>query len=136
MRIFFYFISFLLLASCGQNNPKVKNETPVAQIEFPEGTEYDFGTYFEKEVKTHAFLVRNSGNVPLVISQLKPSCICTQATAPQKPILGGQTDTIFVTYDGDGFLEGFWSKRVTIHANIENGTRDLCIRGTYYEKRD
>ena len=56
-------LALLLLAACGQKAPKAQEEAqeekpkgPIAQIEFPEGTEYNFGTYYEREDKTHDFL--------------------------------------------------------------------------------
>lgn len=140
-------LALLLLAACSQNTQKAEvlqgseetNDTlngkpkgPYAQIEFPKGIEYDFGTYYEKEIKIHDFLVRNPGKVPLVISQIETSCSCTNATGPEKPILEGQTDKIHVTYNGNGFTEGFWAKHIRVHANIEEHYIDLIIRGSYY----
>lgn len=129
----------LLLVACNQKVPKVqdeqKNEEPLAEIEFPEGTDYNFGTYYERVMKNHDFLVRNPGKVPLVINQVETACGCTQAIGPEKPILEGQTDTIHVSFDGNGFVEGFWAKHIRIHANIEGGYKELRISGSYYDNR-
>ena len=135
-------LAFLLLAACGQKVQKAQDDAqeeklkgPVAQIEFPEGTDHDFGIYYEKENKTYDFLVRNPGKVPLVINQIETSCGCTTATGPEKPILEGQTDTIHVIYDGNGFTEGNWIKQVRIHANIEEPFIDLTLKGAYFNKQ-
>lgn len=136
-------LALLLLAACGQKVKTAQDasqadslkQEPLALIEFPEGDDFDFGTYYEKEVKTHDFLVHNPGKVPLVINLVETSCGCTKTSGPKKPIFEGQTDTIHVTYDGDGFTEGFWAKYVRIHANIIDGTRDLRIRGSYYDNQ-
>lgn len=129
-------LMLLLLVACSQKTPKVQeepvSEAPLAEIEFPGGTDYDFGTYYEKVVKVHDFIVRNPGKVPLVISQVETACGCTQATRPEKPILEGQADTIHVSFDGNGFVEGFWAKHIRIHANIEGGYKELRISGSYY----
>jgi hypothetical protein len=135
-------LAFLLLAACGQKAPKAQDDAqeeklkgPVAQIEFPEGTDHDFGIYYEKEDKTHDFLVRNPGKVPLVINQIETSCGCTTAIGPEKPILEGKTDTIHVIYDGNGFTEGNWIKLVRIYANIEEPYIDLTLKGAYFNRQ-
>ena len=135
-------LAFLLLAACGQKAPKAQDDAqeeklkgPVAQIEFPEGTDHDFGIYYEKEDKTYDFLVRNPGKVPLVINQIETSCGCTTAIGPEKPILEGKTDTIHVIYDGNGFTEGNWIKLVRIYANIEEPYIDLTLKGAYFNKQ-
>lgn len=141
-------LALLLLVACGQKSPKApkaeaaqgakkaqeeRPKGPFAQIEFPEGTDYDFGTYYERVDKTHDFLVHNPGKIPLVINEIETACGCTQVTGPQKPILEGQTDTIHVRYDGNGFTEGYWYKHITVHANTEEGVANLRIHGAYYE---
>ena len=137
MRLSLCPLMLLLFMACSQKAPKVleeqKNEEPLAEIEFPGGIDYDFGTYYERVVKNHDFLVRNPGSVPLVINQVETACGCTQATGPEKPILKGQTDTIHVSFDGNGFVEGFWAKHIRIHANIEGGYKELRISGSYYD---
>ena len=135
-------LAFLLLAACGQKVQKAQDDAqeeklkgPVAQIEFPEGTDHDFGIYYEKEDKTHDFLVRNPGKVPLVINQIETSCGCTTAIGPEKPILEGKTDTIHVIYDCNGFTEGNWIKLVRIYANIEEPYIDLTLKGAYFNRQ-
>ena len=135
-------LAFLLLAACGKNVQKAQDDAqeeklkgPVAQIEFPEGTDHDFGIYYEKEDKTYDFLVRNPGKVPLVINQIETSCGCTTAIGPEKPILEGKTDTIHVIYDGNGFTEGNWIKLVRIYANIEEPYIDLTLKGAYFNRQ-
>ena len=118
MKKLIFPLVLLLFAACGQKSQnaqdtqdikdtlKEKPKGPFAQIEFPEGTEYNFGSYYEKVDKTHDFIVRNPGKIPLVISKVEAACPCTKVSGPKKPILEGQTDTIHVRYDGNGFLDG------------------------------
>ena len=59
----------------------------------------DFGTIAAKENGIRAFKFTNTGNAPVVISQVKSSCGCTVASKPEKPILPGETAQIEVSYD-------------------------------------
>ena len=147
MRTILFIFMFLLLVACEQKGQKLKSEgdsqpalqshgdkVPLAQVEFPEGKLFDFGFYYEKVNVEHDFPIHNPGKVPLVISKIETFCSCTRATGPEKPILEGQTDTIHVIYDGNGFVEGNWSKTIRIFANINDSFADLLIMGGYFVK--
>ena len=148
MKKIIFPLALLLLVACGQRGQKVsevenvqeiqdtqkeKRKGPFAQIEFPEGTDYDFGIYSEREEKTHDFLVRNPSKFPLIINKVEAACPCTKVTGPKKPILEGQVDTIHVRYDGNGFLEGYYTKHITVYANIEEEAIGLKITGHYID---
>jgi hypothetical protein len=136
-RLVFFMVWPLLLMACQQkDNAAKETETeeakgPVALIEFPEGTDFDFGSYTERVEKSHAFAVHNPGDVPLVIDTLITSCYCTKAVGPTKPILKGETDSIVVTYDGDGFSEGVFVKHVYVLSNAAEPS-DLIVRGSFF----
>lgn len=70
--------------------PAVTGEQPVAlpasgppgRIELAaddEETAHDFGDVLEGDSRTHVFRLKSSGNDPLIIQRLKPSCGCTAA---------------------------------------------------------
>ena len=109
----------------------LKTEESFALIDFPEGKRFDFGTYSDKEIKTHDILIKNPSKIPLVINLVETFCGCTEVEWSKKTLLEGQTDTIHVKYDGNGFVDGFWAKHIRIHANIEEKTIDYLITGTY-----
>ena len=148
MKKLIFPLVLLLFAACGQKSQNAKNtqdiqntqkknpKGPFAQIEFPEGTEYNFGSYYEKVDKTHDFIVRNPGNIPLVISKVEAACPCTKVSGPKKPILEGQSDTIHVRYDGNGFLDGYYLKHITVYANIKEEAVELVISGTYHDNKE
>jgi hypothetical protein len=66
--------------------------------------------------------------MPVIISDVKPSCGCTVADFPKQPIASGKEGRISVTFDAK--TPGYFSKTVTVYANIEGGLINLYIKGT------
>ena len=132
------YLSLLLLTAlfvgCQQKvkeEPKKEVKRSLAKIEFPDGTDFDFGSFYEKEAKTHGFAVYNAGKEPLVIDSIYTTCGCTKAQKPVKPIMPGETDTIRIFYNGDGFPEGNFVKHVYVFSNVDSIV-DLTFRGAYF----
>lgn len=50
----------------------------------------------------HAYVVTNSGNVPLRISDYTVNCSCTKVSLPKRPIAPGESYSIKVTFDTTG----------------------------------
>ncbi len=50
-------------------------------------------------VVTHNFVVKNTGTVPLIISDYHVDCTCTKVVLPKKPISPGESFTLKVTFD-------------------------------------
>ena len=137
MKYLLFLLLSLSLTAChsGRQDSRQSSDSETkesfALIDFPEGKRFDFGTYSDKELKTHDILIKNPGKIPLVINLVETFCGCTEVEWSKKTLLEGQTDTIHVKYDGNGFVDGFWAKHIRIHANIEEKTVDYLITGTY-----
>lgn len=135
LYICIYLLAIASLAGCQQKSKETEvamPRGPFAQIEFPEGTDYNTGNYYEKVIQEHGYPVYNPGKIPLVIDSVITFCGCTSASAPKKPILSGETDTIYVRYDGNGFVEGTFVKHIRVFSNAENSV-DLTFRGAYFD---
>lgn len=94
-------------------------------IEFNE-TEHDFGDIEKgKKVET-TFTYKNTGNAPLVVTDIKSSCGCT---VPQDwsrdPLAPGDSGKFTVTYNGAG--PNKISKTITVTANTEKGMEVVKI---------
>jgi hypothetical protein len=100
---------------------------PTADINW-EKTSVDFGEIPYRKPVTAEFTFTNRGMIPIIISEVKPSCGCTVAEFPQQPIASGQEGRISVTFDAKS--TGYFSKTVSVHANIEGGITKLYIKGT------
>ncbi len=87
----------------------------VAKITFEE-TEFDFGDVDEGAIVEHVFRFKNTGKVPLLISDARSTCGCTVPLWPKEPIAPGQSGEINVKFDTKGKSK-MQKKPVTIIAN-------------------
>ena len=92
-------------------------------------TEHDFGTILQGEVVTYSFHFTNTGNVPLLISDVKTTCGCTIAEFPREPIQPGKDGFIKGTYDSKGHHD-FQSRNITVIANTMPAQTVLRMKGT------
>ena len=104
-----------------------ENSDKQAVIKF-EKEEHDFGTLLQGEVVTYSFQFTNTGNVPLIISEVGSSCGCTVGDYPREPIAPGKGGAIKVTYDSSGH-HGFQSRVLTVMSNTNPAKTTLRIKG-------
>lgn len=90
---------------------------------------HDFGTLLQGEVVTYSFHFTNTGNTPLIISDVGSSCGCTVGDYPREPIAPGKTGDIKVTYNSSGH-HGFQSRFLTVMSNTNPAKTTLRIKGT------
>lgn len=96
---------------------------------FAEKETHDFGDIAHQGNGNYTFTVKNTGNQPLVIDQVKPSCSCSVSDWKKEPILPGETAEIKVKYDTNRV--GSINKSFTVISNAVNApTMMLKIKGT------
>ena len=110
-------------------SPKSATETSNKQaaIKFDK-EEHDFGTLLQGEVVTYSFHFTNTGNMPLIISEVGSSCGCTVGDYPREPIAPGKKGEIKVTYNSAGH-HGFQSRVLTVMSNTIPAKTTLRIKG-------
>lgn len=134
-------LSVCLLAACNGGGDKDRLSTdlvtnpmtaddasakPAAIITF-EKTEHDFGEVLQGEVVTCSFHFTNTGNAPLLISQVSSSCGCTVGDYPHEPIAPGKCGTIKATYDSKGH-HGFQTRTLTVMSNTMPAKNTLVLK--------
>jgi Protein of unknown function (DUF1573) len=87
---------------------------------------YDFGKLTKGKPVSHAFEFTNTGNVPLIIQNVKGSCGCTSPEWSKDPIPAGGKGYVKATFNAAN--EGVFSKTLTIISNVGENVV-LTIKG-------
>ena len=103
-----------------------------AEIQFKEET-IDYGKISRGSDGVRVFEFTNTGDAPLVITNVRSSCGCTIPNKPEEPILPGQTGQIEVKYDTNR-AAGPFRKAITVSSNANSPTKILKIKGELIEE--
>ena len=123
--------NFLVLFIAFLGFTLVHSQEMKPEISF-EKTVIDYGTVNKGDNGIREFVFRNSGNAPLIISNVKSTCGCTIPKKPEKPILPGESEKIQVKYDTKRV--GFIRKSITVTSNAASSpTTILKIKGQVVE---
>ena len=109
-----------------------------AKIEFlNKDNTVDFGTVSkDSDSGIRTFEFRNTGDAPLIITNVQSTCGCTVPTKPTEPILPGKTGKIDVKYNMN---PGPIRKTITVESNavnVEGGRIGLKIKGEVIVKQE
>jgi hypothetical protein len=96
---------------------------------FIESETHNFGEIDYASNGNHTYVVKNTGNEPLLIERVSPSCSCSVSDWNKEPILPGETAKINIKYDTK--RTGPFNKSFTLVSNAVNQpTMILKIKGT------
>ncbi len=88
----------------------------------------DFGEIKQYNPKEAVFIFTNNGGKPIIITNAKGSCGCTEIEYSKKPVLPGKSTEIIATFDAEDL--GVFNKTVTLTMNIEKSSQVLHLKGT------
>lgn len=89
--------------------------------------EHDFGKIPDTAPVETKFVITNTGDKPLLITNAQGSCGCTVPDYPKEPIAPGESKDMMVSFNPSG-KEGVNNKTVTITANTEPATTIINIK--------
>lgn len=91
-------------------------------------TTFDYGNVKAGADGHRFFTVKNTGDKPLIISEVKPSCGCTTPEWSKDPILPGKEAKIKVGYNTG--IKGAFNKLIEVYSNDPANNRSvLYIKG-------
>jgi hypothetical protein len=121
-------MTLILLAgftfSAFQSSPNHSVEKAIIKWE---NTSIELGKIEHNKPKQITFKFTNKGELPLVITRVKPSCGCTVASYPKEPIAPGETKEIKATYNASA--KGVFNKVVTVYSNTDPEVQILRFTG-------
>ena len=131
----------LLVASCQDNDNKnaeaslpasgnavtqtTRDSTQFTTIEWTE-THKNFGKITEGQKVEVAFHFKNTGNKPLIIERVQPSCGCTVAETPKEPIAPGKEGVIKGAFDSNGRV-GIQHKSIYVETNTKGSQNQELV---------
>lgn len=99
-----------------------------------ETTDHDFGTVNEEGGPiSQEFVFTNTGNAPVIISNVKASCGCTTPSWTKEPVAPGEKGTVVAQYNPNN-RPGAFRKSITITSNADPGNQVLYIKGNVQPK--
>jgi hypothetical protein len=109
----------IAFVSCGNKQQvsaeQMADSTHYAELTYIEDF-YDAGTVHSGEIVKHSFEFKNTGNIPLVIKDIIPSCGCTKVDVTQKTLKPGEKAKLIVEFNSKGWF-GSQYKSVTLRTN-------------------
>ncbi|WP_353780168.1 DUF1573 domain-containing protein [Winogradskyella sp. 3972H.M.0a.05] len=99
----------------------------IAIIDF-ETEVVDYGTIEQGSDGMRIFVFTNTGDAPLIITDVKTSCGCTVPNYSKEPILPGQVGQLEIKYNTKKL--GAFTKTVTVLSNAKEAKKVLKIKGT------
>lgn len=132
-KLLFLGLTILTIFSCGNKQGEVIVDATTVEVNFAALENYEkvtgnaeikFNEYVhelpevsEGTVINYSFFFVNSGDKPLVLSKVRGSCGCTNASGPTHPILPGEKGRIDATIDTEGKSPG---KAFGIYVYVES----------------
>lgn len=104
----------------------------LTSIEF-ETKRYKFEPVVSGEKVKTTFKFTNTGDEPLLISDVKTSCGCTASSYPKEPVAPGESAEIEAVFDTSG-KSGAQTKNITVMTNTDPSSNVLIIEGVVERK--
>ena len=113
MKKLLFALTIAFMAFSVQAQDEIEADGPV--ITFEESSK-DFGDITQGDKVEHIFKLENTGNAPLIISNVAATCGCTVPNWPKEPIAPGKTAQIKVSFNSAG-KSGKQNSVVRIYSN-------------------
>jgi Protein of unknown function (DUF1573) len=129
---FCFFIGFVCLTLLSQAQTSAGLQGPVITWE---KVTHDFGDITQGDKVSHVFKFTNTGNEPLVITNVEVTCGCTTPKGwPRAPIMPGGQGEVTVAFNSAGKF-GKQNKVVTVTSNSAGTTNQVMITVNVLEKK-
>jgi hypothetical protein len=118
------FLSFLTIGAFAQG-----------AFKFTSDDKHDFGIVEEGVQAEYEFQFDNSGDAPIVLTDVRASCGCTTPSWTKDPIPPGGKGSIKASYNSSGRI-GVFNKSITITSNAAEPSKVVYIKGIVVKKEE
>jgi hypothetical protein len=94
-------------------------------ITFEEAS-FDFGDIYQGDKVEHVFKLENTGNQPLIITNVQTTCGCTATEWPREPVMPGDTTSLKVNFNSAGKY-GRQNKVINVISNATSPMNQVKI---------
>ncbi len=139
MKNVFLFIGLgcIILSACNSSDTNrqdviksvMNDSTKFTHVSWKDTT-LDFGTRKMGDIVNLTFICTNTGDKPLYITDVHPSCGCTLADFTKEPIAPGKTGRIDAQFDTKKSHSAEVHKTIFVHTNTDDPARYLSFSGT------
>lgn len=99
----------------------------IGEFKFESET-HDFGNIPQNKPASYEFKFSNTGDAPIILAAVRPSCGCSVAEFTKAPVKPGEIGTIKVTFNAA--IKGPFTKQFTVKSNTKTPVKTLTIKGT------
>jgi hypothetical protein len=135
IALFLSAVVLSLITACGSESSSEipgpvavgsNSSAPLTTIQWIDSAR-DFGSITEGQRLALSFRFKNTGDKPLVIESVKPTCGCTIADYPKEPVAPGGEGEITGEFDSNG-REGMQHKHMTVRLNVAQQAQDISFQ--------
>lgn len=126
------FMGIIAFSAFSQDEIKTNQDSKSIPEIYFENTTYNYGEIEYNGNGICEFTFKNTGEEPLLLTNVKASCGCTTPTWPKQPIEKGKTGTIVVKYNTK--IKGSFTKSIRVYSNAKTNLVTLKITGTVVDK--
>jgi hypothetical protein len=116
-------VAFMLMVVSSTFAQVANSQTPAPKVDGPvltlDKASHDFGNITQGDVVEKIFTFTNTGNQPLIITNVQTSCGCTTPEWPRNPIMPGGKGEIKVGFNSAGKMNQ-QNKKLPIISNAVN----------------
>jgi hypothetical protein len=123
MKYLFLFLISGLMMACNNTDQQAGNNksdsTKIASMQWIDSVDQDLNKVNEGQVLEISWRFKNVGDVPLVISDVRPGCGCTGAEKPKEPVAPGKEGVIKAQFNTSRY-PGTQHKQVYVTSNARS----------------
>lgn len=108
-----------------QKQDALKDSANFTTAVWIDSTFQDIGKVKKGQVVEIPYVIKNTGDKPLIISSVQPGCGCTVGEKTETPILPGKEGKVVAKFNSEGQAEGSHNKNIVVKTNTKPFTETV-----------